>query len=148
MDLSLAASLASYQYSQATQAGGQTAGLAQALSTAQSLASQTASLLPSSSGPAALLDLSPQAIELSALASAGGLTSSSSSVQALVQQAQSASDSATAALVGSPSNGFSDPTTSALLTSYQYLQAQQAGTSSSFLLGLENNAPSAINTTA
>jgi hypothetical protein len=136
MDLLTAASLASYQYQQATQAGGPAAGVAQALGSAQTRAAQTAALLPSTSGPAALLELSPQALQASAndtLAVKAG--QGQADVQALLQQATASSGSATAALVGN-GDGFSDPTTASLLASYQYLQAQQAGSANTYRQGL------------
>ncbi len=138
MDPLTVAAVTRYQYQQTLQSGGAAAAIIQALGGAQSLADLEASLLPAASGPADLLDLSPQALETSTryrAATEAGL--GNADVQALLQQATAANNGATTGLL--PSAGGSallGIAANAALAGYQYLQAQQAGLTNAYIDGL------------
>lgn len=136
MDVNAAAALASLQYQSAAQAGGQNTALAQALGSATSSAAQATAFLPPPSGPAAILELSPQAQQASATYQLASFTGQGPvDVQALVQQASSVSANAQAALLPSGSPVL-DPSLSEAFASYQLIQAQQTGQDATFVRSL------------
>lgn len=143
MDLSSAASVASYQYQQTARTQGPAAAVAEALTTAQSLANQTTGLLPA--GPDAVLELSPQAQALSALATQGRVDASQA--QALAQQAEASASSGQAALLRSAA-APNENAAAALQSSYQALQSLQTGSGGAFTALVRGTAPGSLNTIA
>jgi hypothetical protein len=139
MDSATIASLVNYQYQTAFQAGGQAAGVAQALGSAQSLAAQASSFLPAASGPAALLELSPQALQASATYALASQTGQGTAdVLSLLQQATASSSSTVGGLLPNSGSSPLDPGTQVAIASYQLLQAQQSGQDNYYVRSLIN----------
>ena len=148
MDPLTAAALARYQYQLAFQAGGQGAAVQQALAGSQGFAAQVAALLPTGSGPAALVDLSAQALlDSASFTLAAGAGQGAGALQALVQQAGQGATASTTSLL--PLGGFQDPATAAAMEAYAYQTAQRAGQGNAFIASLVygiDGSPSILNT--